>query len=192
MPDSARAAASRVQCGILPTSMRHSFREYPKPPGSVRIAVAWVFEMAPIKTLLIRKRFHSSSKGTAASLAESQDRCYTQVDATAGEGGDLPFPFPSLPARHAGPASRSAPSRARAVSSIRRNFHAWQSPSTAPLPYSGIPDRNLRSERLLVATSGTADSPWWLSGSLETGPRPCLPPPLPASCRGLTEPSGGA
>ena len=40
MPDSARAAASRVRCGILPTSMRHSIREYPKPPGSVRIAVA--------------------------------------------------------------------------------------------------------------------------------------------------------
>jgi len=47
--------------------------------------------MAPIKTLLIRKRFHFSSKGTAASLAESRDRCYTRIDAAAGEGGDLPF-----------------------------------------------------------------------------------------------------
>jgi hypothetical protein len=44
----------------------------------------------PIKALLIRKRFHSSSKGTAASLGESQDRRDTQVDAAAGEGGGLP------------------------------------------------------------------------------------------------------
>ena len=47
----------------------------------------------PIKALLIRKRFHSSSKGTAASLGESQDRRDTQVDAVAGEGGGLPLPF---------------------------------------------------------------------------------------------------
>ena len=46
-----------------------------------------------MKALLTRKRFHSSSKGTAASLAESQDRCYTQVDGAAGEGGGLPLPF---------------------------------------------------------------------------------------------------
>jgi hypothetical protein len=47
----------------------------------------------PIKALLIRKRFHSSSKGTAASLGESQDRRDTQVDAAAGEGGGLSLPF---------------------------------------------------------------------------------------------------
>ena len=87
MPDSARAAASRVRCGILPTFMRHSFREYPKLPGlQSRGLLRW----HPIKALLIRKRFHSSSKGTAASLGESQDRRDIQVDAAAGEGGGLP------------------------------------------------------------------------------------------------------